>query len=209
MVVGTAGVIIWVVVMGVKKSGIGKLQAVGFQLPYSLPPLLPPSLLLLLAPPPSPSPSASSSSGLLVLTFTSDSSIQMSGFTATFTATTSRSLPLPACGPRQKLVTFTMRTLEYANEISWLLIGFRVTTDSGSSSSSDGVLRYMVAGGGQLPAGAMSAFPSTNYSDVATDLQYRDARLVVGACGWLHVVQRFPLRSYPSLDSTPGKGQRQ
>ncbi|GLI67828.1 hypothetical protein VaNZ11_012110 [Volvox africanus] len=114
--------------------------------------------------------------GVLKLTFTSDSSIQMSGFTASYTAATARSLPIPICRPRYKLAMFTIRTADYGNENSWVVGGYQVTSSSGSNGSSGADQRIMLAAGGQLPPGAYSLFPSSNVSLISTDGQYRNSR---------------------------------
>ncbi|GIL57791.1 hypothetical protein Vafri_12928 [Volvox africanus] len=117
--------------------------------------------------------------GVLTLTFTSDSSIQRSGFTASYTAATVRSLPIPACGNRYKLAMFTIRTADYGNENGWVVGGYRILSSSGSNGSSGADQRIMLTAGGQLPPGAYSLFPSSNVSLVSTDGQYRNSRSYV------------------------------
>ncbi|GIM14179.1 hypothetical protein Vretimale_17120 [Volvox reticuliferus] len=120
-----------------------------------------------------------SDTGLLVLTFTSDSSIEMSGFSASYTAAAARSLPIPTCGSRHKLAMFTLHTADYGNENSWVVGGFQIASSSGSNGSSGTDQRVMLAAGGQLPPGAYSLFPTSNVSRVSTDAQYRNSRSYV------------------------------
>ncbi|KAF8072527.1 hypothetical protein HT031_000187 [Scenedesmus sp. PABB004] len=99
-------------------------------------------------------PALSTDTGVLRLRFVSDSSLQRGGFAASYSASASPQVALPACGAREKLVQVVLRSRAYGAELSWL-----VTSRSSIAALNPPSALNIVMAGGLLPAALRSKVP--------------------------------------------------